>query len=176
MAVEKERKVVISEEDIQKKVRELGRLITEDYRDEDDIVVVSLLKGSFIFTADITRAMDLLTQIEFMTTSSYGDGYESSGKVKIVNDLEANIEGRNVLVVDDILDTGNTMSAIIEHLKKRNPKTLRSCVLLDKPDRREVEIEADYVGFRIPDLFIVGYGLNYKDYYRDVPYIFSFVD
>lgn len=175
MCSEKKRKIVISEEEIQKRVRELGEEISRDYG-EDDVILVSLLKGSFVFTADLARSLKIKNRVEFMTTSSYDDKEESSGKVKIITDLKADVDGKHVLVVDDILDTGNTMSEIVKHLKGKNPKSIRTCVFLDKPERRTVEIEADYVGVTIPDLFIVGYGLDYGDYYRGVPYIFSFVD
>ncbi|WP_130807437.1 hypoxanthine phosphoribosyltransferase [Senegalia massiliensis] len=168
-------KVVISKEEIADKVKELGQIITNDYKDKN-LLVVSLLKGSFIFTADLVRKIDLKVRVEFMTTSSYGNQEQSSGKVKIVNDLHANIEAYDILVVDDIVDSGNTMKFIIEYLIERNPKSVKSCVLLDKPERREVEIEPDYYGFRIPDLFIAGYGLNYGDYYRNVEDIFVFED
>jgi len=168
-------KVVISKEEIADKVKELGQIITNDYKDKN-LLVVSLLKGSFIFTADLVRKLDLKVRVEFMTTSSYGNQEHSSGKVKVVNDLHANIEDYDILIVDDIVDSGNTMKFIIEYLKERNPKSVKSCVLLDKPERREVEIEPDYYGFRIPDLFIAGYGLNYGDYYRNVEDIFVFED
>lgn len=171
----KERKIVISEEEIQKRVKELGEEISKDYGD-DDIILVSLLKGSFVFTADLARSLKIKNRVEFMTTSSYENQEESSGKVKIVTDLKADIDGKHVLIVDDILDTGNTMSEIVKHIQKKNPKTIKTCVFLDKPERRVIDIEADYVGVTIPDLFIVGYGLDYGDYYRGVPYIFSFVD
>ncbi|NBI05432.1 hypoxanthine phosphoribosyltransferase [Senegalia massiliensis] len=168
-------KVVISKEEIADKVKELGQIITNDYKDKN-LLVVSLLKGSFIFTADLVRKINLRVRVEFMTTSSYGSQEYSSGKVRVVNDLHANIEDYDILIVDDIVDSGNTMKFIMEYLRKRNPKSVKSCVLLDKPERREVEIEPDYYGFRIPDLFIAGYGLNYGDYYRNVEDIFVFED
>lgn len=171
----KKRKIVISEEEIQKRVRELGEEISRDYG-EEDVILVSLLKGSFVFTADLARSLKIKNRVEFMTTSSYENQEESTGKVNIVTDLKADINGENVLIVDDILDTGNTMSEIVKHLEGKSPKTIKTCVFLDKPERRTVDIEADYVGVTIPDLFIVGYGLDYGDYYRGVPYIFSFID
>lgn len=172
---DKNKKIVFSAEEIQNKVIELGEKITKDYAGEK-VLVVSLLKGSFVFTADLVRAMDIPTQIEFMTTSSYGDGEESSGNVKIVNDIKAELKDRHVLIVDDIMDSGLTMKVIKEHLESFAPKSVKTCVMLDKPERRKTDIEPDYAGFVIPDLFIVGYGLNYGDYYRNIPYIFSFVD
>lgn len=171
----KNRKVVFSAEEIQKVVDKLGKKLDQDYAGEK-VLVVSLLKGSFVFTADLVRAMEVPTQIEFMTTSSYGHGEESSGQVKIVNDLGVDLTDRHVLIVDDIMDSGLTMKVIKENLESRGPKSVKTCVLLDKPERRAVEIEPDYAGFVIPDLFIVGYGLNYGDYFRNIPYIFSFED
>lgn len=173
--MDRKKKVLFSAEEINNKVKELGKKITEDYAGKD-IVVISLLKGSFVFTADLVRAIGIHTQIEFMTTSSYGAGEESTGTVNIVNDLNIDIKDRDVIIVDDITDSGLTMKVIMEHLSKLGPNSIKSCVLLDKPDRRKVEIVPDYVGFTIPDLFIVGYGLNYGDYYRNIPFIFSFDD
>ncbi|PAB59462.1 hypoxanthine phosphoribosyltransferase [Anaeromicrobium sediminis] len=171
----KERKVLFSREDIQKRVDELGLEIAKDYEGKK-LVAVSLLKGSFIFTADLVRAIDAPVRVEFMTTSSYGHGEESSGKVKILQDLEFDLSGYDILVVDDIADTGLTMEYVLKHLKAKNPNSIKSCVLLDKPSRRKTDLEADYVGFTIPDTFIVGYGLNYGDYFRNVPNVFTFVD
>lgn len=173
--MDRKKKVVISEVELEEAVGKLGKKITEDYAGKK-LLVISLLKGSFVFTADLVRHIEIPTQIEFMTTSSYGASEESTGKVNIVNDLKIDIKGRDVLVVDDIVDSGLTMKVILEHLQMKEPNSLKSCVLLDKPERRKVEVEADYVGFTIPDLFIVGYGLNYGDYYRNIPYIFSFDD
>lgn len=173
--MKEKRKIVISKEEIDEKVKELGREITKEYKDKN-LLVVSLLKGSFVFTADLVRSIDLMTRIEFMTTSSYGHGEESSGKVNIVNDLKVDVKDYDILIVDDIVDSGNTMKFIVNHLKGLGPKSVKSCVLLDKPERREVEIEPDYCGFTIPDLFIAGYGLNYGDYYRNIPDIFVFED
>jgi len=175
MVSNKKQKILFSVEDINKRVKELGKQISKDYQGKE-LVVVSLLRGSFIFAADLVREIDVLTQIEFMTTASYGHSEESSGQVNIINDIKDDIEGKDVLVVDDIMDTGLTMEKILEHLKKKNPRSIKSCVMLDKPERRKTNITPDYVGFTIPDLFIVGYGLNYGDYYRNIPYIFSFVD
>lgn len=176
MDVEKKKKeILFSREDIQKRVEELGEEIRKDYADKN-LLAVSLLKGSFIFAADLVREIDAPVRVEFMTTSSYGHGEESCGKVKVLADLNFDLTGYDVLIVDDIADTGITMEFVLKHLKAKNPKSIKSCVLLDKPSRRKTELEADYVGFTIPDKFIVGYGLNYGDYYRNVPYIFAFVD
>jgi len=140
------------------------------------MLVISLLKGSFIFTADLVREIDIPVTIEFMATSSYGNSTESSGEVKILYDINKNLEGYDVLIADDIADTCITMKFVREHLKTNNPNSIKSCVLLDKPSRRKVDFTPDYVGFTIPDKFIVGYGLNFGDYYRNVPYVFAFVD
>lgn len=173
--MDRKKKTLISKEEINKKVEELGRKITSDYKGKE-ILVISLLKGSFIFTADLVRAINVPTQIEFMRTASYGHGEESSGKVNIIIDVDVDIKGRDILIVDDITDSGLTMKVIIEHLRSFEPNSIKSCVLLDKPERRKVDLVPDYVGFTIPDLFIVGYGLNFGDYYRNIPYIFSFDD
>lgn len=176
MSIEnKRREVLFSKEQISDRVVELGAQIAEEYK-EKNLLVVSLLKGSFIFTADLVRAVEIPVRIEFMTTSSYGHSEESSGNVKVVQDLEVDLSGYDVLVVDDITDSGITMKAVLEHLSNKHPKSIKSCVLLDKPSRRKVELEADYVGFTIPDKFIVGYGLNYGDYFRNIDHIFAFVD
>jgi hypoxanthine phosphoribosyltransferase len=176
MDVESKRKeVLLTREEIQKRVGEMGRQIRSDYEGKR-LMTVSLLKGSFVFTADLVREIDLPVRVEFMITSSYGHATVNSGKVKIVQDIEADLSDYDVLVVDDIADSGVTLELIMNHLAGKNPKSLASCVLLDKPSRRVTEIEADYVGFTIPDKFIVGYGLNYGHYYRNVPYIFAFVD
>lgn len=167
--------VLCSEEDISNRLKELGQEISDAYRDKK-LYVVSLLRGSFVFTADLVRKFDIPVKIDFMTTSSYGHGTESSGSVKIVNDIKENLEDYHVLVVDDITDSGLTMKYVMDHLKTKNPVSVKCCVLLDKPERRKVEIEPDYVGFTIPDKFVVGYGLNYGDYYRNIPYVFVVTD
>lgn len=167
--------VLCSEEEIQKRTRELGAEITEAYRDKN-LFVVSLLRGSFVFAADLVRRIDLKLKVDFMTSSSYEHAEESSGKVQILKDIEENLTGFDVLVVDDIADSGLTMNYVVNHLKTKNPNSVKCCVLLDKPSRRKVELEPDYVGFTIPDRFVVGYGLNYGDYYRNVPYVFVVTD
>jgi len=177
MSIEnKKREVLVSKEQIEKRVAELGAQLTEEYK-EKNLLVISLLKGSFIFTADLVRKIDLPTRIEFMTTSSYGHGEESSGRVKVTQDLKIDdLSDFDVLIVDDITDSAITMSGVIEHLSQRNPASIKCCVLLDKPSRRQVEYQPDYVGFTIPDMFIVGYGLNYGDYMRNIDHVFAFVD
>lgn len=164
--------VLCSEEQIVSRLKELGAQISEEYKDKN-LLVVSLLKGSFIFCADLVRNITVPVKIEFMTTSSYGHGEESSGKVKMVSDIPSDISGYDVLVVDDITDTALTMDFVINHIKSKNPKSVKSCVLLDKPSRRKVELVPDYCGFEIEDKFVVGYGLNYGDYYRNIPYVFN---
>jgi len=171
----KRKEVLLSREEIRTRVEELGKEISRDYEGKK-LLVVSLLKGSFIFTADLVREIDIPVKIEFMATSSYGHSTESSGEVRVLYDIQRDLEGYDVLIADDIADTGITMSYVIDYLKSRNPNSVKSCVLLDKPSRRRVELQPDYVGFTIPDKFIVGYGLNYGDYYRNVPYVFAFVD
>jgi len=176
MDIENKRKeILFTREEIQKRVEELGKQISKDYEGKN-LLVVSLLKGSFIFSADLVREINIPVKIEFMATSSYGHSTESSGKVQVLYDIKGDLKGYDVLISDDIADTGITMKYVIEYLKSKNPDSIRSCVLLDKPSRRKVELDADYVGFTIPDKFIVGYGLNYGDYYRNVPYVFAFVD
>lgn len=177
MSVEnKRREILLSRSNIDERVTALGKELTEAYADKN-LLVVSLLKGSFIFTADLVRKIDLPVRIEFMTTSSYGHDEESTGHLKIVQDISIqDLSDFDVLIVDDITDSALTMTGVIQILTKRNPKSIKACVLLDKPSRRKVAYEPDYVGFEIPDMFIVGYGLNYGDYFRNVDHVFAFVD
>lgn len=170
--INKKRNILLTESQIQNRIKEVGKKITEDFEGKE-IYVLSLLRGSFIFTADLVRNINLPTKIGFMTTSSYENNEESSGKVKVINDICDDIEGCNVIIVDDIIDTGITMNFVINHLKQYNPATIKCCTLLDKPKRRKVELVPDYCCFEIPDVFVVGYGLNYGDYYRNVPYVFN---
>ncbi len=170
------REVLFTKEQIARKVKELGEIISRDYENKN-LLVVSLLKGSFIFTADLVREIEVPVRIEFMVTSSYGNSEESSGEVKVLQDIkDESLKGYDVLIVDDITDTAITMTNVLRHLSKKNPNSIKSCVLLDKPSRRKVEYVADYIGFEIPDMFIVGYGLNYGDYLRNVDHVFAFVD
>lgn len=164
--------VLCSKEQIDERLRELGQQISADYKDKN-LLVVSLLKGSFIFCADLVRQIDVPVRIEFMTTASYGHAEESSGSVEVVSDIKAELEGYDVLVVDDITDSALTMDFVMKHLAAKNPSSIKSCVLLDKPSRRKVDLVPDYCGFTIEDKFVVGYGLNYGDYYRNVPYVFN---
>ncbi|MGL6105247.1 hypoxanthine phosphoribosyltransferase [Romboutsia sp.] len=164
--------ILCSEEQIASKLKELGAQISKDYEGKN-LLVISLLKGSFIFCADLVRNITVPVKIEFMTTSSYGHGEQSSGMVKVVSDVNSDLQGYDVLIVDDITDTAFTMSHVVEHLKAKNPNSVKSCVLLDKPSRRKVELVPDYCGFEIEDKFVVGYGLNFGDYYRNIPYVFN---
>lgn len=164
-------KILFTESEIKSKIKSLASEINNYYGGEE-VVVVSLLRGSFIFAADLVRELNMKVNIDFMTTSSYGNETSSNGKVELVHDLRTDIEGKNVLVVDDILDSARTMSFVLNIIKNKNPKTLKSCVLLDKPSRRTEKLDADFKGFIIDDLFIVGYGLNYGDYYRNLADIY----
>jgi len=169
----KEKRILFSSEEIDKRNIELGEEISKDYEGKK-LVAISLLRGSFIFASDLVRNISIPVEIDFLTTSSYGDQEETSGNVEIVTDIRSDIEGRDVLIIDDIMDSGYTMQYVIEHLKKKNPSSIKTAVMLDKPSRRKVDLKPDYIGFSIPDVFIVGYGLNYGDYYRNIPYIFTF--
>ena len=169
---DKNRNILLSEEQIKEQIAIVGKKLTEDYKDKN-LYVLSLLRGSFIFAADLVRAIDTKAQIGFMTTSSYGHGEESTGIVKVVNDIPDNIEGLDVLIVDDIIDSGITMDFVINHVKSLGAKSVKTCTLLDKPSRRKVDLNPDYCCFEIEDLFVVGYGLNYGDHYRNIPYIFN---
>lgn len=162
--------VLISHQQIRERTEELGRQITEDY-DGKDPLLICILKGGLMFLADLMREVDLPLEIDFIAVSSYGDSTESSGVVRILMDLERNIQGRHVLIVEDIIDTGRTLSYIIENLRTRGPASIKVCTLLDKPARRELEIPIDYVGFTIPDRFVIGYGLDYGEIYRNLPFV-----
>lgn len=166
----KKLEVLIGRNEIRSRIEKLGEEISRDYEGKE-IIVVSLLRGSFVFTSDLVREITVPVAVDFMTTSSYGHGEKTSGYVKIINDIRFDIKGRDVLVVDDIVDSGNTMQRVVEFLKGRQPKSIKTCVMLDKPSRREVDIDPDYVGFTIEDLFVLGYGLDYEDFYRNLPYI-----
>ena len=162
--------VLHSEEELKQKVRELGARITADYAGKKP-VLISVLRGSYIFMADLSRAIDLPCTIDFMSVSSYGAGTKSSGQVEIKKDLSESVEGKDLIIVEDILDSGNTLFYLIQVLKARKPASVRICTLLDKPERRVKDIKADYSGFTIPDAFVVGYGLDYAEQYRNLPYI-----
>lgn len=168
----KERNILLTEEQISNRIKVVGEIIKNDYKDKP-IYVLSLLRGSFIFAADLVRAIDGQVQVGFMTTSSYGHGEESTGVVTVVNDIPDDIKGLDVLIVDDIIDTGITMDFVINHVKNLGANSVKICTLLDKPSRRTKDLKPDYCCFEIEDLFVVGYGLNYGDFYRNVPYIFN---
>lgn len=159
--------VLFDAEEIDARVRDLARRISRDYAGEE-LLVIGILKGAFVFMADLIRYLDIPARIDFMDVSSYGLSTESSGQVRIMKDLEHPIDGRNVLVVEDIVDTGLTIKYIRDILEKRHPRSLKICTFLDKPARRKVEVEVDYVGFAIEDHFIVGYGLDYAEKYRNL--------
>lgn len=163
-------KVLFNEVELHGACKRLGEQITKDYEGED-LLVVGILNGAIVFCTDLMRQIDRQINIDFMSVSSYGEGTVSSGKVKVMKDLNGSIKGRNVLIVDDILDTGKTMLHLVDMLQQRDPASLKICVLLDKPARREEDIYADYVGYTIPDAFVVGYGLDYAEKYRNLPYI-----
>jgi hypoxanthine phosphoribosyltransferase len=163
--------VLVTEEAIQAKVRELGALIGADYANRE-LTLVSVLKGALPFMADLMRAIPVPVRIDLMEVSSYGGtATESSGLVRILKDLSASIEGEDVLIVEDIIDTGLTLNYLLRYLRGKNPRSLRICTLLDKPARRLVDIEVDYVGFTIPDQFVVGYGLDYGEFYRNLRFV-----
>ena len=163
-------KILFTEEELQKRVAELGAQITADYAGKTP-VLASVLRGSYIFMADLTRQIKLPLTVDFMAVSSYGSGTASSGQVEIRKDLSDSIEGRDLLIVEDILDSGNTLYYLRHILNARHPASIKICTLLDKPERRTKPIEADYKGFTIPDAFVVGYGLDYDERYRNLPYI-----
>lgn len=163
-------RVLLTEEDLKQRVKEVAAQINADYADKQPMLI-SVLRGSFMFIADLMRQIDLPCTVDFMAVSSYGAGTVSSGQVKIMKDLSESIEGRDIIVVEDILDSGNTLSYLLQILKARNPASIKLCTLLDKPSRRTKPVEADYVGFTVEDLFVVGYGLDFGEKYRNLPYI-----
>ena len=164
-------KVLVSEEELKAKVAELGAQISKDYEGRN-LVLVSILKGSVVFMADLMRAVSIPCSIDFMVVSSYvGGNTTSTGLVKIIKDLDGDLSGKDVLIVEDILDTGLTLKFVREHLQAMEPASLKICTLLDKPERRKVDIYADYVGFTIPNEFVVGYGLDYQEFYRNLPFV-----
>lgn len=165
-------KILVAEEELVKFNAKLGGQITQDYKGKE-VLVVGILKGSTIFMSDLIRQIDLPLQIDYMVVSSYGSATESSGVVRIVKDLQHSIENKHVLIVEDIVDTGLTLAYIKEILKGRDPASVKICTLLDKPARRKKDVRLDYVGTEVPDEFIVGYGIDYAEYYRNLPYVAS---
>lgn len=162
--------ILFSREELDRRVSEIAEQINRDYADKE-ILLISVLRGSFIFMADLARKITRPCRIDFMSVSSYGKGTSSSGQVQITKDLSEDISGLHVIVIEDILDSGNTLSYLLRILEQRHPASIRLCTLLDKPDRRKVEVTVHYSGFTIPDAFVVGYGLDYAERYRNLPYI-----
>lgn len=162
--------ILYTEDQLAEIVARMGRQISEDYRDKN-LFMISVLKGSLIFMADLMRAVTIPCSIDFLSVSSYGAGTTTTGAVRILKDLDDSLEGKDLLIVEDILDSGVTLSYLMKNLSARNPRSIRLCTLLDKPERRKVDIHADYVGAQVPDEFIVGYGLDYAEKYRNLPYI-----
>lgn len=163
-------KMMISEEDVNARIAEIGEEISRDYEGEE-VFVVCILRGASFFACELAKRISVPVTIDFMSVSSYGSGTESSGEVKIIKDIEMDCKGKNVIIVEDIIDSGNTIKALKALYERRKAKSIATCSLLDKPERRQVEAEADYVGFSIPDEFVVGYGLDYDQKYRALPYI-----
>ena len=162
--------VLIPEEELKEKIAEMGEMISKEYEGKE-ILMICVLRGGVFFACELAKHITVPLTMDFMSVSSYGSGTSSSGNVKIIKDLEDSIEGKYVLIAEDIVDSGNTLSKLIALLKARKPAGIKLCTLLDKPDRRVVEIEADYTCFKIPDKFVVGYGLDYDQHYRNLPYI-----
>ena len=163
-------KVMISEEEVTKRIKELGRQISEDYAGKQ-VHLICVLKGGAFFMCELAKRITVPVSLDFMSVTSYGDGTSSSGVVKIAKDLDETLEGKDVLVVEDIIDSGRTLAYLLGVFSKRNPNSMKLCTLLDKPDRRVTDVKVDYVGFEIPDKFVVGYGLDYAQKYRNLPYI-----
>jgi hypoxanthine phosphoribosyltransferase len=164
--------IYFTEEIIKERVQELGQQLTADYQDKSPLLI-SVLKGSFVFMADLVRSIDAYCSVEFISASSYGNSTTTSGEVRFSKEIKTDIEGRHVIIVEDILDTGITLNSLKNHLSSLKPASLKICTFLDKPSRRKAQVSADYVGFECPDAFFVGYGLDYAERYRNLPYIGS---
>lgn len=164
-------RVIVSREEIQARVNELAAQVSADYADNGQLVIVGILKGAFVFLADLARRLTVPHRVDFMALSSYGQTATTTGAVRIIMDLRVDIEGRHVLIVEDIIDSGYTLHYLLDVLRTRNPASLRACVLLSKPDRRQVEVPVGYLGFEIPDVWVVGYGLDFAETHRTLPYI-----
>ncbi len=162
--------ILYSEQQLEDIVQRIADRINQDYAGKN-LLIVSVLKGSFVFMADLVRRLDIPCAVDFLSVSSYGSGTKSSGEVRILKDLDQSLEGKDILVVEDILDSGNTLSFLLRTLSNRNPASIRLCTLLDKPERRQAEVYAEYIGAQVEDKFIVGYGLDYAEKYRNLPYI-----
>ena len=165
------KEVMINEDQLQERIQELAQQVDDDYEDAENLLLICILKGAFMFTADFSRLLKRPHNVDFMAVSSYGAATESSGVVRIVKDLKISLENQHVLVVEDIIDSGRTLAYLSELLKTRNPASFKICTLLNKPSRREVDIPVDYIGFDIPDEFVVGYGLDYDEVYRNLPFV-----
>lgn len=164
------REVLISEEEIQAKIKELGMALSKEYKDKNPLIVC-VLKGAALFMADLVKVMDIHLEMDFMDVSSYGNSTKSSGEVKIIKDLNTSVEGRDVLIVEDIIDSGLTLKYLVDLLTHRKANSVKIVTLLDKPHNRQVDLKADLTGFTVPDEFVVGYGLDYAEKYRNLPYI-----
>ncbi|MBM7704897.1 hypoxanthine phosphoribosyltransferase [Metabacillus iocasae] len=164
------KEILISEEEIQEKIKDLGKILTEEYK-ESFPLVIGVLKGAMPFMSDLLKRVDTYLEMDFMDVSSYGNAMVSSGEVKILKDLDTSVEGRDILIIEDIIDSGLTLSYLVELFKYRKAKSIKIVTLLDKPSGRKAAIKADYVGFNVPDAFVVGYGLDYQEKYRNLPYI-----
>lgn len=164
-------KILITGEEIQQRIRSMAAEIERDYPEGEEIHLVAVLKGGFMFMADLVRAMSTRVTMDFMAVSSYGKGTKSSGQVRVLKDLDSSLEARHIIIVEDIVDTGLTLAYLQDILKARAPKTVRTACLLNKPSRRQVNVQVDYIGFTIEDHFVVGYGLDYAEKYRNLPYI-----
>ncbi len=162
--------VLIAEEDVDKKIREIAEKISKDYEGKT-VTLICILKGSVFFTCELAKRITIPVKLDFMSVSSYGAGTESSGRVKIIKDLDDSVEGKDIIVIEDIIDSGRTLHYLMTLLASRKPNSIKLCTLLDKPDRRVVPVDVDYTGFNIPDKFVVGYGLDYDQNYRNLPYI-----
>ncbi|MDR7855680.1 hypoxanthine phosphoribosyltransferase [Tissierella sp.] len=162
--------ILVSEEDIAEKVKELGKQITEDYKGKD-LILVGILKGAVIFMSDLSRNIKMPIGMDFMAVSSYGRSSTSTGEVRIIKDLDFSVENKDIIIVEDIIDTGYTLAYLTDNLRKRGAKSVKVCTLLDKPERRKVDVAVDYLGFAIPDEFVVGYGLDYAEKGRNLPYV-----
>ncbi|HZK33407.1 MAG TPA: hypoxanthine phosphoribosyltransferase [Tissierellaceae bacterium] len=162
--------ILVSEEEIAEKVKELGKKISQDYKDKD-LLLVGILKGAVIFMSDLARSIDIPVRLDFMAVSSYGNTAISTGEVRIIKDLDFSVENRDILIIEDIIDTGYTLAYLTDNLKKRGANSVKVCTLLNKPERRKVDVPVDYLGFDIPDEFVVGYGLDYAQLGRNLPYV-----
>lgn len=164
------KEVLVSEEQLQKKITEMGKAISKDYKGKN-LMLIGVLKGAFMFMGDLTKNIDIPLTLDFMAVSSYGSSTESSGVVRILKDLDYSIEGKDIVIIEDIIDTGLTLSYLVKNLKSRGANSVKICTLLDKPERRLVDVDIQYKGFDIPDEFVVGYGIDFAESYRNLPYV-----